>query len=162
MPSKRSSIEMTPQEISDFLAGPRTMNIATIGPTGHPHLVAMWYGFHGGDSYLTGKMAFWTFGKAQKVLNLRRNPAISAIVEDGTPVYSKLRGVEFEGTGRIVEDYEEILALGLATAGRYSGAAATSAEALPFVEAQARKRIGVVIEVARVRSWDHSKLGGAY
>ena len=35
-------------------------------------------------------------------------------------------------------------------------------EARPFIEAQARKRLGVVIEVERVVSWDHTKLGGTY
>ena len=34
--------------------------------------------------------------------------------------------------------------------------------ALPFIEKQAQKRIGVVIDVERVVSWDHTKLGGAY
>ena len=37
-----------------------------------------------------------------------------------------------------------------------------SAEALPFLEAQARKRLGVVIDVENVVSWDHTKLGGGY
>ena len=37
-----------------------------------------------------------------------------------------------------------------------------SAEALPFVEAQARKRIGIVIDVERTVTWDHTKLAGAY
>ena len=162
MASKRGSIEMAPEEIRDFLAAPRSMNIATIGPNGRPHLVAMWYGFHGGDDYLTGKICFWTFGKAQKVINLRRDASISALVEDGTPVYSKLRGVEFEGTGRIVEDYDEIVKMAVATSVRYNGPEAASDTALAFIEAQARKRLGVVIDVERVRSWDHTKLGGAY
>ncbi|MCL4414950.1 MAG: pyridoxamine 5'-phosphate oxidase family protein, partial [Actinobacteria bacterium] len=34
------------------------MNVATIGPTGHPHLVAMWYGF------LDSKLAFWTYARS--------------------------------------------------------------------------------------------------
>jgi hypothetical protein len=35
-------------------------------------------------------------------------------------------------------------------------------EARPFIEAQAGKRLGVVIDVDRVVSWDHTKLGGTY
>ena len=37
-----------------------------------------------------------------------------------------------------------------------------SEAALPFIEAQARKRLGVVFEIERAVSWDHTKLGGAY
>ena len=37
-----------------------------------------------------------------------------------------------------------------------------SDEAKPFIEAQARKRIGVVIDVERTVTWDHTKLAGAY
>ena len=144
---------MTPAEVEAFLAGRRTMNVATIRPSGHPHVVAMWYGFHGGAP------AFWTFGRSQKIQNLRRDPKLSALLEDGT-VYSELRGVELVGRGRIVEDRDEIIAIGLSVAVRYQDIDAERAR--PFVEAQAGKRIGVVIDVERVVSWDHTKLDGRY
>ncbi len=144
---------MTPEEIDEFLQGRRVMNVATIGPSGHPHLVAMWYGF------LDGKPAFWTFGKSQKIVNLRRDDKITALVEDGEK-YSELRGVELVGTGTIVEDYDTLVALGKSVAERYTGP--VTAETLPFIEAQARKRLGVVIDVERRVSWDHTKLGGSY
>jgi PPOX class probable F420-dependent enzyme len=153
MPSRRAQITMTPDEVDAFLAGRRTMNVATIGPTGHPHVVAMWYGFH------DGAPAFWTFGRSQKMLNLRRDPKLSALVEDGD-VYAELKGVELVGTGRIVEDRDEIIAIGLSVATRYQDVDAEAAR--PFVEAQAGKRIGVVIDVERTVTWDHTKLGGRY
>lgn len=162
MANKRSGISLSPEEIRDYLNEPRALNVATIGPTGHPHIVAMWFGFHGGNDYLTGKLCFWTFAKSQKILNLRRNPIISALVEDGTPEYNKLRGVSVEGTGRILEDYDEILEIGRMVGARYSGPGVLTDAALPFISAQAKKRLGVVIDVERVVSWDHSKLGGAY
>ncbi len=146
---------MTPEEVDAYLAEPRTMNVATIGPSGHPHLVAMWFGF------VDGKPAFWTFARAQKVVNLQRDPKISALVESGT-VYAELRGVELVGTARIVVDVETVLAIGRSVAERHTGPAAVSDAALPFLEAQARKRVGVIIDVERVVSWDHTKLGGTY
>jgi Pyridoxamine 5'-phosphate oxidase len=155
MPSRREQIVMTPAEVDAFLGVPRTLNVATIGPSGHPHLVAMWYGF------LEGKVAFWTFAKSQKIVNLRRSPLISALAEEGT-TYATLRGVELVGEGRIVEDREQILVIGLSVAERYNGPAAASDEARPFLEAQAAKRVGVVIDVDKVVSWDHTKLGGGY
>ena len=97
MASRREQIVMTPAEVDAFLSVPRTLNVATIGPTGHPHLVAMWYGF------LDGKVAFWTFAKSQKILNLRRSPLVSALAEEGS-TYATLKGVELVGQGRVVED----------------------------------------------------------
>ena len=87
MPSRRDLIRMTDEEVEQFLDGRHTMNVATIGPDGRIHLVAMWYGF------LEGAPAFWTYGKSQKILNLRRDPRITALVEDGEQ-YEELRGVE--------------------------------------------------------------------
>jgi hypothetical protein len=155
MPSRREQITMSPEEVDAFLSATRTLNVATIGPTGHPHLVAMWYGF------LDGQVAFWTFAKSQKIVNLRRDPKLSALAEEGT-TYEQLRGVELVGGGRIIEDRDAIVAIGLSVAGRHTGPAALTDEARPFIEAQAGKRLGVVIDVDRVVSWDHTKLGGTY
>jgi general stress protein 26 len=153
MSNRRSSITMTPDEVAAYLEEQRVLNVATIGPTGHPHVVAMWY------VMLDGAPAFWTFGKSQKVLNLRRDPKITGLVESGE-TYEQLRGVELVGTARLIEDYEVVRDIGIRVSTKYSGP--PSDAALPFIEAQARKRIGVVIDVERVVSWDHTKLGGAY
>jgi len=155
MPSKRSKIAMTPEEVDAFLADQKVLNVATIGPSGHPHVVAMWY------EMIDGKVTFWTFGKSQKILNLRRDPKMTGLVETGD-AYDQLRGVELVGTGRIVENYDDVLAIGKAVGRKYNGTAALSDAALPFLEAQAQKRLGVVFEVERTVSWDHTKLGGVY
>ena len=42
--NQRSQITMTDAEIAAMLEQTRTMTMATIGPDGMPHLVAMWYG----------------------------------------------------------------------------------------------------------------------
>ena len=64
-PVDRDQIIMSDEEIAAFLDEERVLNVATIGPTGHPHVVAMWY------AVVDGRPAFWTFGKSQKV----RQPA---------------------------------------------------------------------------------------
>lgn len=156
MASKRSQISMTPDEVDAYLRdGTKVMNVATNSPSGHPHLVAMWYGFLGDEP------VFWTFAKAQKVLNLRRDDKLTVLVETGDK-YEELKGVELVGRGRLIDDYDTVLQIGLSVAGRYQGPAALSDAARPFVEAQARKRIGVAIEIDKVVSWDHSKLAGTY
>lgn len=155
MASRRSQINMTDDEIGAYLDSQRILNVATIGPSGHPHLVAMWY------ARVEGELAFWTFAKSQKIVNLRRDDKMTGLVESGES-YEQLRGVELVGRGRIVEDFAEVLEIGKAVAVRYNGEAAISDAALPFIEAQAHKRLGVVFEVDSTVSWDHTKLGGGY
>lgn len=155
MAMRRNLIVMSTEEIDAFLHERHVMNIATLGPTGHPHLVAMWYGF------LDDQPAFWTFAKSQKIVNLRRDPRITALVEDGDR-YEELRGVELVGRATIVDDYDRVLELGLSVGERYNGPAARSERARPLLEAQARKRVAVVIGVESIVSWDHRKLGGTY
>ena len=153
MPSRRELIRMTDEEVDAFLRDGKTMNVATLGPGGRIHLVAMWYGF------LEGAPAFWTYGKSQKILNLRRDPRLTALVEDGEQ-YEELRGVELIGTGTIVEERDRIMALGRNVFERYTGP--YSEEVGPVLETMGAKRLVVKVEVESVVSWDHRKLGGRY
>ena len=155
MASKRSQITMTEDEVRAYLESQRVLNLATLGPTGHPHLVAMWYAMVGANA------VFWTFGKSQKVVNLRRDPRMSGLIESGES-YDQLRGVELRGHGVLVEDYDSVLEIGKAVGVKYNGPSALGESALPFLEAQATKRVGVVFEIEHIVSWDHNKLAGSY
>jgi PPOX class probable F420-dependent enzyme len=140
---------MTDDEIDEFLLGRRTMSLATYNHDGTIHVVAMWYGF------LEGCVAVETKAKSQKAQNLRRDPRITCMVEDGDR-YEELRGVELVGKGEIVEEPERIWALGVSVFERYQGP--YTEEMKPFVEAMLRKRVVVKLLVDRVVSWDHRKL----
>ena len=59
-------------------------------------------------------------------------------------------------------DYEAILEIGKAVGVKYNGPSALGEAALPFLEAQATKRFGVVFEFDHIASWDHTKLAGNY
>jgi PPOX class probable F420-dependent enzyme len=146
---------MSEDEVAAFLDEERVLNVATNGPSGHPHVVAMWFAMRNGSP------VFWTFGKSQKVTNLRRDPKTSALVEAGD-VYQELRGVQLVGTGRVIEDHDEIMAIARQVSTKYAGGTPPDAATEGFLEAQARKRVGVVIDVERVVSWDHRKLDGRY
>jgi pyridoxamine 5'-phosphate oxidase-like protein len=155
MPSRRHQIAMSEAEIEVYLNEQRILNVATNGPTGHPHLVAMWF------IVLDGRPAFWTFARSQKVVNIRRDDKISALVESGDS-YEQLKGVEMTGRARLIDDAELVFAIGKAIALKYTGPAALGADGLPFIEAQVPKRLGVMIDVERWVSWDHTKLAGLY
>jgi PPOX class probable F420-dependent enzyme len=145
---------MTDTEVDAFIEQQRTMAVATIGRDGRPHLVAMWY------AILDGIPCFWTFAKSQKVVNLRRDPRITCLLEDGDE-YSELRGVELVGHAEMTDDEDEVLRFGVAQWERYQGVKVNDA-LLPAVKKMAAKRVVVRIMVDRVVSWDHRKLGGAY
>jgi PPOX class probable F420-dependent enzyme len=124
--------------------------MATVGPGGTPHLVAMWY------AVLDGQIWFETKTRAQKSVNLRRDDRITVMIEDGK-TYDTLRGISIEGRGVIVEDPDEIWRVGVNVWERYNGP--YSEEVKPFVEFMLQKRLAVRVEVDRIRSWDHRKLG---
>jgi len=147
---QRAQITMSDEEITSFLARSRTANLATIGPTGIPHLVAMWY------AVIDGALWFETKAKSQKAQNLRRDPRMTCLVEDGK-TYDTLRGVALEGTGAISDDPAQIWAVGVGVWERYTGP--YTEEMRPFVEQMLHKRVVVRLDVERVRSWDHRKLG---
>lgn len=151
MASRRDVVAMTDEEVEAYLDQQRTLNVAMLGPSGHPHLVATWYVMS------AGRPVFWTFERSQRVVNIRRDARVSALVQSGG-VYSELRGVEMRGTARLIEDRDEVLEIGKAVALKYTGPA--GAGALAFLEKQAEQRIGVRIDVDQVVSWDHTKLDG--
>jgi PPOX class probable F420-dependent enzyme len=147
--NQRAQIKMSDEEIDEFLNGRRSMSCATIGADGRIHLVAMWYGF------LDGCVALETKAKSQKIANLRRDPRMTVLVEDGE-TYETLRGVELVGTVEIIEDPDRLFEIGKSVFSRYN--APYTEEMRPFVDIMLRKRVGVKLNVDKVVSWDHRKL----
>jgi PPOX class probable F420-dependent enzyme len=148
--NQRAQIRMTDAERVVFIEQQRTATIATLGPAGLPHLVAMWYAIIDGQIWIETKL------KSQKVQNLRRDDRTSCLIEDGL-TYDTLRGVSLEGRGVIVDDRDALWNVGVGIFERYMGPYAD--EMRPLVEVMLHKRVAVRIDVQRVRSWDHRKLG---
>ena len=146
---QRARIQMSDAEIDEFLPDKHTMSIATLNADGTIHMVAMWYGF------LEGEIAFESKAKSQKVANLRRNPTITCMVEDGT-TYNELRGVQIVGTAEIVEDRERMLEMGKSLFERHVGP--YTDDMLPAVEMMLNKRVGIKVNPVHVACWDHTKL----
>ncbi len=152
--SRREQIRMSDAEVEEFLQGRHVMNIASFGPDGNIHLVAMWYGFLGANT------AFATFAKSQKVLNLQRDSRITVLVEAGEE-YEELQGVEIVGRAIIHDDDTVKRAVATTVAERYFGItdpAGLELAVAPLVN----KRVSIEIVPERVVSWDHRKLAGVY
>jgi PPOX class probable F420-dependent enzyme len=148
--NQRGQIVMSQEEIDAFLVGGRSMTLATLGPSGHPHLVAMWYGI------VDGVPCFETKAKSQKVANLRRDPRVTCLIETGD-VYDQLRGISIEGTAEVIDDMAFLWKIGVSVFERYMGP--YTEETKPLVEVMLNKRVAVRVNPERVRSWDHRKLG---
>ncbi|HEX2577682.1 MAG TPA: pyridoxamine 5'-phosphate oxidase family protein, partial [Aquihabitans sp.] len=69
--NQRSQIEMTDAQVAAFIEQSRTATLATIGPSGVPHLVAMWY------AVLDGQLWIETKSRSQKAVNLRRDDRLT-------------------------------------------------------------------------------------
>ena len=150
---QRNKIVMSPEEIDEFLQGRHSMTMSTLNTDGSIHSIAMWYGF------IDGCIGIESKAKAQKVLNLRRNPNMTVLVEDGE-TYETLRGVTLIGKAEIIEDPEAMFPLGISVFERYM--APYNEEMRGAVEMMLHKRVVVKLNVERTISWDHRKLGGGY
>lgn len=141
---------MSDDEVTAFLEGSRKLQLATINPDGTPHLVTMFYGL------AEGRIAFWTYGKAQKARNLSRDPRVSCLVEAGEN-YDELRGVLLYGKAEQVLEPDRVMEIGMAVARRMTPGVPD--ELLrPYVEKTGRKRLAYVVERTKVVSWDHGRL----
>jgi PPOX class probable F420-dependent enzyme len=154
MPSRRSQIALTDEEQRQFLEDGWTLQVASVGHKGYPHLVAMWY------VLIDGEIQFTTFGKSQKILNLKRNPKITAMLESGRG-YSELKGLVVEGEAEIIDDNAHTAMVMGRVGAKYNGLPIPTETSEQQMKA-ASKRVAVRIKPVNVVSWDHSKLGGRY
>jgi PPOX class probable F420-dependent enzyme len=146
---ERPDIRLTPDEQAAFLRANRKCALATVDRDGFPHLTAMNYIVHDGAFWMT------SYGKAQKVVNIRRNPKASVMIETGAS-YGELRGVMARGDCEIIEGadaVEQVFAWMAEQRGEARSAGSSRS---------APKRVVLKIVPGKIISWDHSKLGGRY
>ena len=156
----RRDITMTPEEAHNFLEAGRTLMVASIGKQGAPHLVPMFYVIEDGNP------VFRSFTKSQKIVNLKRDPRVTVLVEEGN-AYTELQGVLIEGRARLIDDPDYVLALYGRLAAKYPVVGdhpvhLDSAQLQAAFGRYAPKNTAVVVEPTKVMTWDHRKLQGAY
>ena len=156
MPSRRDQIRMSDEELRGFLEEQMIVSVATVGPSGRPHLVPLWYVPDGEE--LIG----WTYAKSQKARNLERDPRATLQVEDGIQ-YDELRGAMFECDVHVERDPDRVADYGVALFSRYAaGGGDPGDEVRAMVKSQAPKRVALQFVPRKVASWDHRKLAGTY
>ena len=148
---ERPDIRLTADEQAAYLRTNRKCALATLDKDGFPHVTAMNFVMRDGAVYMT------SYGKAQKVVNIRRDPKVAMMVETGS-AYAELKGVMVRGLCEIIEGEDavhQVWAWSAEARGEtYSRPAGASSSA--------PKRVVLKIVPRKTISWDHSKLGGRY
>ena len=157
MPSnRRDLIRMTDDERATFIEEQKSLQVACHDQDGSIHLSTLWF------AVLEGRLAFGTYTRSQKILNLQRNDRITLLLEDGL-TYETLRGVMIKGRAILhgPDDPEAVRRVARAVMKRNEmGVPEEHFE--PAVALWAAKRTVVVVEPETVISWDHTKLDGVY
>jgi len=147
--NRQNQIRMTPEEQAAYLKRARTMTLCTIDKDGYPHAVAMAFMATDGCIYMT------SFRKAQKVVNVRRNPKVAVMIESGNK-YDELKGLMIRGRCEVIDDPDEVWKIMREIRAFQEGGAAAPADAV--IQARAQKRSVLKIIPEKIASWDHSKL----
>ena len=144
--NQRDSIKMTPEQALAYLAARHNCAFATNGHDGYPQVVAMWYTVEDGTILMT------SYARAQKIVNLRRDPRATVLVESGT-TYKELSGVMIRGRVELAEG-----PAALAVVLSLTGADPNN----PVAVRRVQKRVVMRFHPERWASWDHSKIVGDY
>ncbi len=146
------------EQMKEMLTTDWNIRIASVDAEGNINLTPMWFGWAGGKVFI--------YGRGQKVVNLRRNPKCTVLV-DRNERFPELQAIMMRGTAEILEDAEAEAAephlnevqvqMGI----KYNGGHADPvADPKPFAStAQGRNRRWIVFTPERTVTWDNFKLG---
>lgn len=159
MPSRRQLVAMSDEEVWGFINSQQTIQVASNGPNGWPHLVPLWFAVDG------QRIILESFSKAQKVVNLKRDNRITLLFEDGHDQYEQLRGVMIYGRAHLVDgadDYDYVVKQHIKVLQRNNAMGLSEADIEAAVRGMAGKKTSIAVEIEKIASWDHRKLAGVY
>ena len=158
MPLSRK-LALSEDQIEELMTQCWNCRIATIGPGQQINLTPMWFGWAGGKIYI--------YGRGQKVVNLRRDPTCTIIV-DRNEKFPELQAIMLQGTAKVLEDAQaeqadqDLPAARRMMGIKYNGGHGQPPQANPQPNpATARGRHGrwIVFEPDNQVTWDNFKLG---
>ena len=154
--TSRDSFKLTSREAAEMLENTRGLALATNGRDGYPHVVAMAYIVRDGDVLMT------SYGKAQKVVNLRRDPRATLMLESGT-TYNTLKGLMIRGRVELIEDPKLIMQVREEIAAKTARLSGRQVEPRrdEAAERHASKRVMIRFHPEKYASWDHSKIASS-
>jgi PPOX class probable F420-dependent enzyme len=152
--NRRDQIRLTPAEQRQYLQEMRTITLASHGPDGYPHAIAMWFvADEDGTVWMT------TYRKSQKAVNIRRDPHVALSAESGAS-YNTLKGILIRGDAAVIDDPEVVFGVLRRVHTKMMGAIPEGVD--DAMRVQAVKRVAIKVTPRRISSWDHAKLAGVY
>lgn len=151
-------LALSDEQLEELMQTSWNLRIATVGPGSRINLTPMWFGWAQGKIFI--------YGRGQKVVNIRRNPACSIIV-DRNEKFPELQAAMFQGKAKVLETAgEEDAEPGMASVRRqmgrkYAGGHGSPAPSEPAdnaATAAGRSSRWIVFTPDRLVSWDNFKL----
>lgn len=94
--AKPSPLAMTDAERDAFLREQPVCRVATVGPSGDPHVSPLWFVWDGRALWLN------SLNRSRRWRDLAGDPRTSVVVDDGGLGFLELRGVEMRGRAEVV------------------------------------------------------------
>jgi hypothetical protein len=151
-------LALSDDQLEELMQSCWNMRIATIGPGARINLTPMWFGWGAGKIF--------TYGRGQKVVNARRNPECTIIV-DRNEKFPELQAAMFQGKARVLETveaenaesgmYEVRKQMGIKYAGGH-GQPAPNKPVPNSATARGDSARWIVITPDRLVTWDNFKL----
>lgn len=91
----------------DFITAHDVARLATVDEAGQPYVIPIVYVFVDGRIFtpIDGKPKRTAeVGRLRRVRNIQHNPAVSLVIDDYDPDWSKLAWVQVRGTAALLED----------------------------------------------------------
>ena len=155
MPLSRE-LALSSEELDAMMLSEWNMRVATVGPGSRINLTPLWF------MWVNKKIYF--FCRGQKVVNLRRNPVATVLV-DRNEKFPELQGAMFQGRARVLEDAaSEAADSDLIEARRQwmhkyrTGGERVAEGELNTATARGRHGRWVVFEPRQIVTWDNTKL----
>jgi nitroimidazol reductase NimA-like FMN-containing flavoprotein (pyridoxamine 5'-phosphate oxidase superfamily) len=137
-------LSLTREELERYLAFQPTVRVATVGPSGIPHVVPLWFVWVHRTLYLNSTLGNPT------VENMLRTGQACAVVDDGTS-YDELRGVVLTGIVERADGDPNLPEVDRLWSDKYMGGNPT-----PYGRWKDRVWLRLIPE--RVASWDFRKI----
>src|SRR5919109_1889086 len=100
--SNQSSAIDVPPHVLDYLGEHNTLTLATASPAAVPHATTLVYANDGLAVYI------WTRPDTTTARHLEQNPAVSFAIDEYTPDWREMKGIQGAGDGQVVLDASEV------------------------------------------------------
>ncbi len=151
-------LALTDEQLEELMLSTWNMRIATVGPGARINLTPMWFGWAEGKIF--------TYGRGQKVVNVRRNPECTIIV-DRNEKFPELQAAMFQGKAKVLETAQDEAAepgmsiIRAQMGAKYAGGHGQPAPVQPVdntATASGKSSRWIVLTPDRFVSWDNFKL----